>query len=179
MRASQIDDQAVVGGADGEAGVAEARGHGVDLVIGTSGRVVEQHHRAGAGRLCHVDDVVGRRVAEKCERGQFFRRVLGIVDQQATRPVSLVEELLDVSRLEEGQLPLHIEPFDLAALLRDVVETTRLGAPEFTIRLDTPPGPVSERELVGAVRRHHEGPLSKAPVELVDRLADHFLRVHA
>jgi len=45
--------------------------------------------------------------------------------------------------------------------------------------LDTPPGPVSERELVAAVRRHHDGSLSKAPVELVDRLADHFLRVHA
>jgi hypothetical protein len=45
--------------------------------------------------------------------------------------------------------------------------------------LDTPPGPVPERELVAAVRRHHDGSLSKAPVELVDRLADHFLRVHA
>ena len=43
--------------------------------------------------------------------------------------------------------------------------------------LDTPPGPVSERDLVAALRRHHDGPLSRAPVEIVDRLADHFLRV--
>ena len=44
--------------------------------------------------------------------------------------------------------------------------------------LDTPPGPaVTERELVSSLRRHHEGSLSHRPAELVDRLADHFLRV--
>ncbi len=45
--------------------------------------------------------------------------------------------------------------------------------------LDTPPGPVAERELAAAVRRHHDGSLSHPPAELVDRLTDHFLRVHA
>jgi hypothetical protein len=45
--------------------------------------------------------------------------------------------------------------------------------------LDTPPGPVPERELVSALRRHHDGSLSRAPLHLVDRLADHFLRVSA
>ncbi|MGH2896075.1 MAG: hypothetical protein ACRDPM_22795 [Solirubrobacteraceae bacterium] len=45
--------------------------------------------------------------------------------------------------------------------------------------LDTPPGPVAERELVSALRRHHDGSLSRPPLHLVDRLADHFLRVSA
>jgi hypothetical protein len=45
--------------------------------------------------------------------------------------------------------------------------------------LDTPPGPVPERELVSALRRHHDGSLSRPPLQLVDRLADHFLRVSA
>ena len=45
--------------------------------------------------------------------------------------------------------------------------------------LDTPPGPVPERELAAALRRHHDGSLSHPPAELVDRLADHFLRVLA
>jgi hypothetical protein len=45
--------------------------------------------------------------------------------------------------------------------------------------LDTPPGPVPERELVAALRRHHDGYLSRPPLHLVDRLADHFLRVSA
>jgi hypothetical protein len=45
--------------------------------------------------------------------------------------------------------------------------------------LDTPPGAVPERELAAALRRHHDGSLSHPPRELVDRLADHFLRVAA
>ncbi len=45
--------------------------------------------------------------------------------------------------------------------------------------LDCPPGPVAERDLAAALRRHTSSPLPKAPAELVDRLADHFLRVIA
>lgn len=45
--------------------------------------------------------------------------------------------------------------------------------------LDSPPGPVAERELAAALRRHATKGCSKAPPDLVDRLADHFLRVIA
>jgi hypothetical protein len=45
--------------------------------------------------------------------------------------------------------------------------------------LDVPPGPVAERDVAASLRRHHEGGLAHAPVELIDRLADHFLRVIA
>ena len=43
--------------------------------------------------------------------------------------------------------------------------------------LDCPPGPVAERDLTAAARRHADGGLPRAPAELMDRLADHFLRV--
>jgi len=43
--------------------------------------------------------------------------------------------------------------------------------------LDCPPGAVPERDLAAAVRRHAPGGLPRAPAELTDRLADHFLRV--
>jgi len=43
--------------------------------------------------------------------------------------------------------------------------------------LDAPPGPVEERELAHIARRHRPEGLSSAPMELVDRLTDHFLRV--
>jgi hypothetical protein len=43
--------------------------------------------------------------------------------------------------------------------------------------LDTPPGPVSERDLADALRRHHDGALPQPPAALVDRLTDHVLRV--
>jgi hypothetical protein len=42
--------------------------------------------------------------------------------------------------------------------------------------LDAPAGVVNERELAGALRRHHPG-LSQPPAELIDRLTDHFLKV--
>jgi hypothetical protein len=43
--------------------------------------------------------------------------------------------------------------------------------------LDSPPGPVAERDLAAALRRHASSGLSHAPVDLVDRLTDHFVRV--
>jgi hypothetical protein len=43
--------------------------------------------------------------------------------------------------------------------------------------LDAPDGMIDERELTVALRRHHPGGLSRPPRELIDRLADHFLRV--
>jgi hypothetical protein len=43
--------------------------------------------------------------------------------------------------------------------------------------LDTPPGPVGERELTAAFRRHSPAGLVQQPAELVDRLTDHFLRL--
>lgn len=45
--------------------------------------------------------------------------------------------------------------------------------------LDAPEGLIDERELAVVVRRHHPGGLSRPPRELIDRLADHFLRVTA
>ena len=48
-----------------------------------------------------------------------------------------------------------------------------------TAMLDLPPGPVGERDLAASLRRHHDGGLHHAPVDLIDRLADHFLRVIA
>jgi hypothetical protein len=53
--------------------------------------------------------------------------------------------------------------------LRSVLSEVRLG----------PPGPIAERELTTALWRHHDGPLPRAPAELVDRLTDHFVRVLA
>jgi hypothetical protein len=43
--------------------------------------------------------------------------------------------------------------------------------------LDSRAGPIPERELAAALRRHTSHGLAKAPVDLVDRLTDHFVRV--
>jgi hypothetical protein len=43
--------------------------------------------------------------------------------------------------------------------------------------LDTPPGPVPERELAAAARRHAHVGFPQPPGELLDRLTDHFVRL--
>jgi len=43
--------------------------------------------------------------------------------------------------------------------------------------LDAPPGPVAERDVSAAARRHLDGGLRRRPVDLVDRMTDHFLRL--
>jgi hypothetical protein len=49
---------------------------------------------------------------------------------------------------------------------------------EFLVALlDASAGLIDERELAATVRRHHAGGLSRPPGELIDRLADHFLRI--
>jgi hypothetical protein len=78
----------------------------------------------------------------------------------------------DLSRAIEAELA---EPTDAMA-----ASYAALGAEHRELllaMLDCPPGPVADRDLAVALRRHATSPLPKAPAELVDRLADHFVRV--
>jgi hypothetical protein len=73
----------------------------------------------------------------------------------------------------------------VAAAIREPTEAMassyRALAPEqravLLALLDVPPGPAGERELAAAVRRHAPGGLAHRITEIVDRLADHFLRL--
>jgi PAS domain S-box-containing protein len=51
-----------------------------------------------------------------------LRRSLEVMDRQVKRQMHLVNDLLDVSRLDEGRLVLRPEPLDLATLAREVAE---------------------------------------------------------
>jgi hypothetical protein len=92
-----------------------------------------------------------RRLVDRLARGD--RDVAGAADAELSTPTEAMTASLDALADEHRDL--------LIALL------------------DTPPGAVPERELVASLRRHHDGSLSHPPCELVDRLADHFLRVAA
>ncbi|MCP3143425.1 ATP-binding protein [Pyxidicoccus xibeiensis] len=67
--------------------------------------------------------------------------VLDAVCTQTKRLTHLVDGLLDVSRISAGQLEVHLEPVDLASLLRDVAtafeaECAKAGC---TVELKAPP----------------------------------------
>jgi len=65
-------------------------------------------------------------------------RLQTIVDQ-AKRVNRLVEDLLDASRAEAGRLALNLEPVDLSALIRRVVDDMAALTPDHRFKVDTPP----------------------------------------
>jgi signal transduction histidine kinase/CheY-like chemotaxis protein len=71
-------------------------------------------------------------------------RMRGIVQRQMHHLARLVDDLLDVSRIERGKLPLRMERLDLARLVRDVAETERARIEEKGLRFEVeiPPEPV-------------------------------------
>lgn len=69
---------------------------------------------------------------ERCEHD-----LLG-AEAQRTRQERLINELLDVSRIQVGRLDLHLEPGDLQDIVRRVVEEQRETWPERRIQLSQP-----------------------------------------
>jgi K+-sensing histidine kinase KdpD len=78
-------------------------------------------------------------------------RALQSIQDNATRQVRLVEELLDFSRLKSGRMTLDLEEIDLRSLLRDVVESIVPVAAANGLDLDV--APIPELRLRGDSRR--------------------------
>jgi len=71
------------------------------------------------------------------------REFLGLMDAEAARLQRLVDEQLQLARLDSGGLPMHMEPMDLGALAREAARPRQvLGEKEgLALRVDAP-GPV-------------------------------------
>ncbi len=104
-----------------------------------------------------------------------------IVDEPHFTPERIRRVIARLKNLTEPEIEIH------GLMRRQLADPTEAMATSFQTleadhkdlliaMLDTPPGPVPERELVDALRRHHDGALRKPPRELLDRLSDHFLR---
>jgi signal transduction histidine kinase len=65
------------------------------------------------------------------QRGQFISRLRG----EAQRLMGLIEEILDLSRIESGKLNLRRRRLDLGALAHEAVETSRSMAAKYHVRL--------------------------------------------
>ncbi len=63
-------------------------------------------------------------------------RPLMVMNRQTDRMVSLIEELLTVSRIEQGQMELEMHPFELNAALRKLIDEISPTTPGFVLHLD-------------------------------------------
>ncbi|HEX8150001.1 MAG TPA: PAS domain S-box protein [Pyrinomonadaceae bacterium] len=63
------------------------------------------------------------------------RMALETIDRNATAQTQLIEDVLDVSRIISGKLALHVEPVELAAVVRNAADAVRLAAEAKGIRL--------------------------------------------
>jgi signal transduction histidine kinase len=72
-------------------------------------------------------------------------RYLGIIDAQARRLGSLIDDFLDARRLEQGKLELLREPIDVAGLLREQAELFAGQSARHRVDVAVPPGPLAVR----------------------------------
>jgi signal transduction histidine kinase len=78
--------------------------------------------------------------------------MLQAVNTDADRVTRILSELLDVSRLEAGRLPLHLRPADLRELASEVVKELEERSDEHTVEL-VGKGPVDVKADPDKVRR--------------------------
>jgi signal transduction histidine kinase len=68
----------------------------------------------------------------------YLRKPLEVIVLQSTKLTRLVGQLLDTSRLEAGKLTLTRERVDLVAVVRSLVERTRMLSDQHTVILEAP-----------------------------------------
>jgi signal transduction histidine kinase len=79
---------------------------------------------------------------------------IDIVGKHTAKLLDMVTTLLDVSRMEAGQMPLNRQACDLAGLAREVVETFGVLKGQRRLTLDVPSGPLSvhaDRDVIQRV----------------------------
>jgi PAS domain S-box-containing protein len=79
-----------------------------------------------------------RRIARTGALSVTDQRPLQVITEQATRLNRMIHALLDISRLESGQLRLELTPVDLGILTRQVVDDVRPGLERHTMKCETP-----------------------------------------
>lgn len=96
--------------------------------------------------------LIGPAVAEQL--GPEKKKFVDTAENSARLMSEMIASLLDVSRLEEGKMPLQLKPCDLAALVDEVVEQLRLSANNRTLKFDRPAHPAmvdADEELLRRV----------------------------
>jgi len=71
------------------------------------------------------------RVAERARQQEYF----GLIGQECRRLSSLIENVLDFSRIEQGRKQYEFEPTDLVALTRQTLKLMEIAATERQVKL--------------------------------------------
>lgn len=85
-----------------------------------------------------------RRMSLTGPDGENSRALVEIIDRQVGHLIRLVDELLEVSRITRGKIELMIERIDLAAVIRQAVETSRpvIDRGGHALRVELPDAPL-------------------------------------
>lgn len=83
-------------------------------------------------------DLIQRRARREGGLSERDERSIGVATQQARRLKQMIDSLLDLSRLELGQLSIEPEPLDLSKLARRVVDEVQPGLLQHSITCRTP-----------------------------------------
>lgn len=105
------------------------------------------------------------RVSEPARQGEYFRFIV----QECRRLSSLVENVLDFSRIEQGRKQYEFEPTNIVALVETTVKLMEPYATEKSVRLEFHPAlraPNSELVLDGRA-------IQQALVNLIDNAVKH------
>ncbi|MDQ1556307.1 MAG: hypothetical protein QOI02_1309 [Actinomycetota bacterium] len=71
------------------------------------------------------------------------KRYLQTIHSEAQRLTSLIDDFLDLEKIEAGRFTIALEPFDLTELLQHEVELFALSAANHRLEFATPDGPLS------------------------------------
>jgi len=109
---------------------------------------------------------------EKEPLGDKGARRLERIAQSAKRQLRLVDDLLDLARIEAGHLVLHPAEVELGALLEDVAEETRplLGGRDVVLRVEFERSRETASEASFRKARNPEKDRCEAPTILADEL---------
>ena len=113
------------------------------------------------------------------------RHYLGVIDAQARRLSDLIDQFLDIRRIEEGHLELAHDVLDIAALIKDEAQIYRAQSANHSLELDLPAEPLRVRGDSARLRQVIGNLLSNAikyspqggVVAVAGRLDEHAVRV--
>ncbi|MDI1238890.1 MAG: ATP-binding protein [Polaromonas sp.] len=77
------------------------------------------------------------------------RQFLGIVKTSADALLTIIDDILDLSKIEAGMLTMELIPFDLHQLVDEAVQSLSLRAQEKGLRLSSTMAPGVPRRMVG------------------------------